>query len=218
MSDAMKYQSLLLFGLPGCGKGTQGVALGRLPGFVHVACGDVFRDLSKHGDLGRTVAEYTSRGELVPDTLTIKTWRNHIAWLTEKGQYRPDQDVLVLDGLPRTYRQAEMLKNDLDVLRVLYLKLNTEEESIERIRRRALKENRIDDADDAVIRSRLETFRRDTAETIRFYSPEVLVEINASNSPIHVIADLTAHIRDALEEHQELRRNHKRVPVPEMSF
>ncbi len=62
-----RYKTILLFGAPGAGKGTQGKILGKVPGFYHLACGDVFRSLDMGSDLGRSFMEYSSRGELVPD-------------------------------------------------------------------------------------------------------------------------------------------------------
>ncbi len=61
------YSSVLLVGAPGVGKGTQGELLGRVPGFVHMASGDIFRSLEKDSELGRKFHEYSSQGLLVPD-------------------------------------------------------------------------------------------------------------------------------------------------------
>ncbi|MEO1717767.1 MAG: nucleoside monophosphate kinase, partial [Planctomycetota bacterium] len=74
MTDAHhheKYQCVLLFGAPGAGKGTQGAILGRIPGFFHLSCGEVFRSLDIHSDLGKVFYEYSSKGELVPDEVTV---------------------------------------------------------------------------------------------------------------------------------------------------
>ena len=68
----MKYRALLLFGAPGSGKGTQGRLLGATPGFFHCACGDVFRALDVQSPLGREFMDYSTRGELVPDELTVR--------------------------------------------------------------------------------------------------------------------------------------------------
>ena len=72
-----RYQTVLLFGAPGAGKGTQGKILGLVPGFFHLACGDVFRSLDVNSELGKEFLEYSSRGELVPDSLTIEMWRQN---------------------------------------------------------------------------------------------------------------------------------------------
>ena len=70
-----KYRTILLFGAPGSGKGTQGKILGSVPNFFHCACGDVFRSLKADSAIGQVFIEYSSRGELVPDGPTIDLWR-----------------------------------------------------------------------------------------------------------------------------------------------
>src|SRR6185295_9118273 len=74
----MKYRTILLFGAPGAGKGTQGKILGTIPNFFHCACGDVFRSLKTDSTVGQVFLEYSSRGELVPDQPTIDLWRYFI--------------------------------------------------------------------------------------------------------------------------------------------
>jgi len=68
------YKSLLLFGAPGSGKGTQGKILGTIPGFYHCACGDVFRAVDVRSDYGKAFIEYSSKGQLVPDDITIRVY------------------------------------------------------------------------------------------------------------------------------------------------
>src|SRR5436305_14144589 len=109
----MIYKAILLFGAPGSGKGTQGKILGAIPGFYHSACGDVFRSLDLQSDLGRTFWEYSSRGELVPDELTVKLWKNYIMGMEMVNQFRPHSEILVLDGIPRNQRQAELLDDSI---------------------------------------------------------------------------------------------------------
>src|SRR5262245_17081895 len=109
MADPTKYRTVLLFGMPGSGKGTQGAVLGQLPALIHVSMGDVFRAIPKEGRFGREIANYTSRGELVPDDLTVRIWQNHIKILELQELLLPGQHTLILDGLPRNYGQAERL-------------------------------------------------------------------------------------------------------------
>ena len=61
----MKYQTYILFGAPGSGKGTQGRTLGSIPRFFHCACGDVFRAIDTRTKVGRAFLEYSSKGQLV---------------------------------------------------------------------------------------------------------------------------------------------------------
>src|ERR1043165_5908020 len=142
----MKYRTILLFGAPGAGKGTQGKILGTIPNFFHCACGDAFRNLTIESKIGRVFLDYSSRGQLVPDEPTIDLWRQSIEGCTQMGRFRPDQDTLVLDGIPRNVHQAEMLKDTLEVIGVFYLRSRNPDNLVHRMQRRALKENRLDDA------------------------------------------------------------------------
>ena len=91
----MKLRTILLFGAPGSGKGTQGKILGTIPGYYHCACGDVFRNLNADSRLGRTFLDYSSRGELVPDEATVDLWRNNIQANTMLGRFNPERDTVV---------------------------------------------------------------------------------------------------------------------------
>ena len=108
MSD--RYKCILLVGAPGAGKGTQGKILGHIPGFFHLACGDVFRSLDLTSPLGKKFLEYSSRGELVPDELTVEMWQQNMHAQTILSLYKPAQDLLLLDGIPRTLAQADALE------------------------------------------------------------------------------------------------------------
>src|SRR5205823_7259085 len=142
----MKYRTALLFGAPGSGKGTQGKILGSIPNFFHFACGDAFRNLRIDDPLGRVFIEYSSRGQLVPDEPTITLWAKNIQASTLDGEFNPERDTLVLDGIPRNVQQARMLKDTLDVQAVCNLTCADMNKMIERLQRRALRENRLDDA------------------------------------------------------------------------
>ena len=83
-----KYRTYLIFGAPGSGKGTQGRTLGRLPCFFH---------------------EYSSKGQLVPDEITVELWRVRIQDFVSSHQFKPDLDYLLLDGIPRSIRQAALM-------------------------------------------------------------------------------------------------------------
>src|SRR6267142_4201720 len=142
----MRYRTILLFGAPGAGKGTQGKILGTIPHFFHCACGDVFRSLKTDSPVGEVFLEYSSRGELVPDETTIDLWRDFINNSKRTGRFHPEEDTLVLDGIPRNVHQAEMLQDTLNVVSIFYLRCKEVDNLINRLQRRALKENRLDDA------------------------------------------------------------------------
>ncbi|MBI3415864.1 MAG: nucleoside monophosphate kinase [Verrucomicrobia bacterium] len=186
----MKYRTILLFGAPGAGKGTQGKILGTIPAFFHCACGDVFRNLTIDSKLGRTFVEFSSQGKLVPDEYTILLWRQNIEGSTQTGRFQPERDTLVLDGIPRSRHQAEMLSDALNVQAVFNLTCPVMEKLVERLQRRALRDNRLDDVNLEVIRNRLAVYENETKPVLDFYGPKLVHEIDATQSPIKVLRDI----------------------------
>jgi adenylate kinase len=186
----MKYKTVLLFGAPGAGKGTQGKILGTVPNFYHCACGDVFRNLRIDNELGRIFIDYSSRGELVPDEATVRLWKQSIQGSQSLGHFNPEKDTLVLDGIPRNVQQAQMLQDSLDVRAVFYLTCGDFDKLVERLQRRALRENRLDDANLAVIRNRLQTYDKETKPLLDFYGPELVHTFDSTQTPVNVLRDL----------------------------
>lgn len=185
-----RYRTILLFGAPGSGKGTQGKILGKLPGYYHFACGDVFRNLRTEDELGRVFREYAGRGELVPDEPTIKLWRRTIHGYVLSGAFLPNVDTLVLDGIPRNLRQAELLHDTLDVRAVLYLTCEDLNKMVERLQRRALRENRLDDANIEVIRRRLETYESESKPVLDYYGRGIVHAIDSTATPLNVLRSI----------------------------
>ena len=186
----MKLRTILLFGAPGSGKGTQGKILGTIPNFYHCACGDVFRNLNADSRLGRVFLEYSSRGELVPDEATVDLWRNNIQANTMLGRFNPERDTVVLDGIPRNASQAQMLQGTLDVRALLHLTCPEMNKMVERLQRRALRDNRLDDANLDVIRNRLQVYDHETKPVLDFYGPDIVHSIDATQTPVEVLRDI----------------------------
>jgi adenylate kinase len=196
MAHKPKYRTILLFGMPGSGKGTQGAVLGQLPDFVHVSCGDIFRKLPKYGDLGGEIVRYTSEGRLVPDDLTVRIWERHMKILELQELLLPEQHTLILDGLPRSYSQAERLAEVLNVIQIFHLKIDDTRKASERLKARALRENRLDDINEEVIRRRLQTYYEETFQTLKFYDPELVFDVEASQPPVDVLRDIVNRLAE----------------------
>jgi adenylate kinase len=194
----MKYKTILLFGAPGSGKGTQGKILGTIPHFFHCACGDVFRSLSATNPLARVFIEYTSRGQLVPDQPTVKLWRQFIRNSERIGRFHPKSDTLVLDGIPRNLHQAEMLADTLDVRAIFYLHCTNFNSLVQRLQRRALKENRLDDANLDVIRHRLKVYEQETKPVLGFYGRKLVQRINSDQTQTKVLLDILRQIEKVI--------------------
>jgi adenylate kinase len=113
---------LILLGLPGVGKGTQAHVLADQLGLLHISTGDMFRGAAAAGtELGLRAQEFMTKGELVPDEVTIGMLLERIA--------QPDAGKgIMLDGFPRTIPQAQALdaalgERDSPIDAVLYIEV-----------------------------------------------------------------------------------------------
>ena len=199
MSD--RYQTVLLFGAPGAGKGTQGKILAQIPGFFHMSTGEMFRNIDVNSDIGKIFYQFSSRGELVPDDVVIRLWSQTLHAYTTLSLFKPKADLLILDGLPRNVAQARLMHKHISVLRVIHLVCNDKEEMITRLARRALKENRPDDAKEEVIRRRWDIYERETFPVLECYSPEIITEVNAFGSPARVLGKLLEAVAPVQDKH-----------------
>ena len=103
------------------------------------------------------------------------------------NQFHPESEILVLDGLPRDLEQAKLVDDIIDVQKVIYLQCKDLSKMVERLRRRALRENRIDDANDEVIHKRLVEYEEKTRPVLSFYPKEKILQIDATMSQIRVL-------------------------------
>lgn len=204
--------AILLFGAPGVGKGTQGKILGTIPGIYHLSSGDMFRSFEEKSPERKEFRKYSSRGELVPDELTIRIWRKWIDDRIREGKYNPHDELLLLDGIPRSVRQCELLDEHVEVLHILHLVLHDEDVMIQRIQGRALEDNRLDDADETIIRRRFEVYREKTQPLLQYYPPDLIDEINPIGTQAEVLCRILAVIipvqnaylqRDAVSQRAE---------------
>ena len=90
--------------------------------------------------MGRIFRDYGTRGELVPDDVTVRLWAETVRDWVDADQYHPAQDLLILDGIPRTVQQAKLMDDHIEVLKVLHLVCADREAVVERLRKRAQKQ------------------------------------------------------------------------------
>ena len=195
----MKYNTFILFGAPGSGKGTQGKTLGTIPRFYHCACGDVFRSIDTRSKVGQAFLDYSSKGKLVPDEITVELWKEAIDAAVEAHKFKPDIDILVLDGIPRNVAQAKIMEQMIDVKRVFHLSCPNRETLFYRLKKRALKDNRLDDANEAVIQRRLQIYNEDSKPVLAYYSKDRVVAIDATQPPAKVLLDILHSMNGAYE-------------------
>jgi adenylate kinase len=178
-------RAILLFGYPGSGKGTQGRILSALPGFHHVAMGDILRGLTAAHPLYPAIQEQIRQGNLVSDDLVMELFGRHLTSLA-----LPPSDFVIVDGVPRNKRQVELLNRLVDVIKIFKLSIYDEGVVIDRLRRRAQAQNRADDASDTVIRHRLVVYRSETESCITTYPGTILTRIQANQPVFDVHLDI----------------------------
>jgi adenylate kinase len=149
--------------------------------------GDVFRRIPRTGKFGREIEQYTSQGLMVPDDLTVRIFERHLNILEMQELIIPEQHTLVLDGLPRNCVQADRLAGFIDVLQIFHLKIYDTEKLVERLKARALSENRLDDMSEDVIHRRLNAYHEETYKTLNRYPRELILEVDASQRAIDVL-------------------------------
>lgn len=196
----MKYNTFLLFGAPGSGKGTQGKTLGTIPRYYHCACGDVFRSIDTRTKVGKAFLEYSSKGQLVPDDITVELWREAIDSAVDGHKFKPDIDTLVLDGIPRNVGQAKIMNDMIDVKKVFHLACPDRETLFYRLKKRALKENRLDDANEEVIQRRLDIYEKESRPVLSYYSKELIAVVDAIQPPVKVLLDILKSVNDGAYE------------------
>jgi adenylate kinase len=181
---------LLLLAPPGAGKGTQGARLAAWSGVRHIAAGDLLRAVARAGmGLGREIAAYQARGDLVPDQIVLDALIPAVTAAAARGGF-------ILDGFPRTLSQATAaaeLAARLGVTLHAAIYLPAPEAVLtQRLLDRASQGSRTDDKAE-VIRHRLQVFAETTGALVPYYSERgILVTVNADQPPDSVAADIQA--------------------------
>jgi adenylate kinase len=133
------------------------------------------------------VADCLQRGQFIPDELMVEIWQSWLADQIQSESFRPTEQLLLLDGIPRNRHQCEMLVDAIDVVQIIHLACPSDELVVQRLKRRALIEGRSDDADERIIRRRLEIYRRETSPVLDFFPPIVVREIDPQGTPAEVL-------------------------------
>ena len=181
---------LLLIGAPGAGKGTQAVRLAERLGLTHISSGDLLRQhVTDETTLGKTVKEYVTRGDLVPDQMVLDMLRKPIVAASEAGGY-------VLDGFPRTVEQAKIAYDTAKELGVaVQIAIYLEVERQELVRRLLARGRGSDDTQD-VIEHRLEVYEAKTRPMIAYYSErEQLITVNGARPADEVTWSVTVQLQ-----------------------
>jgi adenylate kinase len=185
--------NLILFGPPGCGKGTQSDKLVEKYGLVHLSTGNLLRqEIKDKTPLGIEAKNFIDKGQLVPDEVVIGMVDSYF------DQHK-DARGFLFDGFPRTVAQAKALDKLMElkkteISKVLILDVD-EEELIKRLVHRGKTSGRSDDADENIQRNRQEVYKRETLPVAAYYSKAGKVaNVNGMSSINEVFERLSSHI------------------------
>ena len=175
--------NIILFGPPGCGKGTQAVNICESLKIPHLSTGDMLREaVSSGSDVGKQAKQIMEDGGLVSDDIVISI-------IKEKIASKDCTQGFILDGFPRTINQAEgldlILENSQKIQFVLSIKVDEDN-----ILKRLLERGRSDDKPE-IIKKRFKTYNAQTEPLISFYEKrKVLFSIDGMQKIDKVYEDI----------------------------
>lgn len=185
---------LLLIGPPGCGKGTQAAVIAEHYGVAHISSGDLLRHHVTAGTtIGRAVAQYINRGDLVPDGIVMDILRKPVEAASRRGGY-------ILDGFPRTVAQAEAAYHVAEPLgasvRIAVHLHVSRPELTARLLHRGTQTGRTDDTAE-IIAHRLDVYDASTTPLLDYYANrETLITIDGHQP----VPDVTRAMITALDQ------------------
>ncbi|MFC1749915.1 adenylate kinase family protein [Pseudomonadota bacterium] len=172
---------IIIIGIQGAGKSTQGNLISDKYDIPYLSSGHIFREMAKEkSPWGRYVKETINSGVLMPDKKTIEVIEQYL----KKPEYNKGY---VLDGFPRTVKQAKLFKNGVD--RVVYLKVS-DKEALWRLSGRVEEGVREDNTLQA-LRKRIESFHKFTTPVVEYYrSQNMLTEVDGERAIKKIFADI----------------------------
>lgn len=180
---------LILIGIQGSGKSTQGNLLSEKLGLSYLSSGYIFREMAREeSKWGKYVGKTLSTGQLVADSKTIPIIEEYL----KKPQY---QKGYILDGFPRTLIQAQAFKELID--KVFYIKVS-DKEVLKRLRLRVDKEKREDDSQQAIKR-RIALFHKFTEPVLGYYKKRgLMIEVNGEQTIEQIHNDIMIHVKSKI--------------------
>lgn len=192
--------NLILFGPPGCGKGTQSEKIVEKYGLIHLSTGNLLRqEIRDKTPLGLESKNFIDKGQLVPDEVVI----GMIDSCIEKNK---GCQGFLFDGFPRTVAQAEALDKLLALKKAsitLVVSLSVDEDELtRRLIKRGETSERSDDRDPVVIRRRFDTYRAETQPVADYYlDQDKFVTVQGMGSIEEIFASISKEIDKKKAEH-----------------
>lgn len=180
---------IILIGIQGAGKSTQGNLISETYGIPYLSSGHIFREMAKEKTpWGRYVKETINAGVLMPDKKTVEIIEEYL----KKDEYKKGY---VLDGFPRTVKQAKMFRNGVD--KVIFLRVS-DKEAVWRLFGRIDKDVRADNTLQA-LRKRIDSFHKFTLPVVEYYRQEKILSQVNGEKPVDQIFQKIKKILDKLD-------------------
>ena len=192
-----KFPAVILLGPPGSGKRLLGKYLGSSPNQYYLSSSMIFKSIDQDTPAGELYYSYAKKKKLVPNDVTLELWENYIQGLISTNSYRPNKQDLVLDGIPRTKEQAQMLDEYLNVRHVIVLESQLRDDLLKRVRRQVRKEGGLDEGVKKSFDNDYQEYSDNISGLVDVYPTHMVTYINADQRPLEVLRDVLirlAHI------------------------
>lgn len=193
-----KVPSILLFGPPGAGKGMLGTFLASSGTQFHLSSGKIFRSLPANSPAGKLYYAYAKKGALLPDEATIEIWKYYVQGLIATNAYYPETQDLLLDGIPRTLEQAQLIEEFVHVRHIIVLEVACVEKLQTRLQEQAHAEGNFAALDPANLKAQMERYKKEMEKIYAHYPTHLVSRVNGDQRPLEVLRDVLVRLSHLL--------------------
>ncbi|MCH9609106.1 MAG: adenylate kinase [Chlamydiales bacterium] len=193
-----KFPAILILGAPGSGKKTLGRFLGAAPTQYYLSSGMIFKSLDPDSSAGQLFFSYARKKKLVPNDVTIEIWKHYIQGLVSTNSYLPKKQDLLLDGIPRTKEQAELLKEHLFIRHIIVLESFSKDNLYERMCQRAREAGDVIEVTQEGFEFDYEVYIKEIQGILDCYPEHLISFINSEQHSLEVLRDVLVRLAHIL--------------------